>query len=193
MPSQLSRIGNQPLLIRAIHPWSHSFGCGGPASVNAHATAAGVVSLTAPPTAPDLELLRLIQPTGERTAELLQRSKAATKTESKTKPRLPMARVGTGNPCASRPTPSLCIAIPGNCAFLAKVSKSSCRMTNEKFSMTNFQFRLSALVAACRTVPLHPGVFASISYCPHVPCRVPSLRTTHFRQHSLCAALPEKP
>jgi hypothetical protein len=48
----------------------------------------------------------------------------------------------------------LCSAIPGNCAFLAKFSKSSCRMTNEKFSMTNFQFRLSALVAACRAVPV---------------------------------------
>jgi len=37
-------------------------------------------------------------------------------------------------------------------AFLAKFSKSSSRMTNEKFSMTDFQFRLSALVAACCVV-----------------------------------------
>jgi hypothetical protein len=27
-------------------------------------------------------------------------------------------------------------------------------MTNDKFSMTNFQFRLSDLVAACRAAPL---------------------------------------
>jgi hypothetical protein len=39
-------------------------------------------------------------------------------------------------------------------AFLAKFSKSSCRMTNEKFSMTNFQFRLSALAATCRVASL---------------------------------------
>jgi hypothetical protein len=31
-------------------------------------------------------------------------------------------------------------------------------MTNDKFSMTNFQFRLSALVAA--SAALRPGVFA---------------------------------
>jgi hypothetical protein len=48
----------------------------------------------------------------------------------------------------------LCSAIPENRAFLAKFSEPSFRMTNEKFSMTNFQFRLSALVAACRAVAL---------------------------------------
>ena len=48
--------------------------------------------------------------------------------------------------CASEPC--LCSAIPENRAFLAKFSEPSFRMTNEKFSMTNFQFRLSALVAA---------------------------------------------
>jgi len=48
----------------------------------------------------------------------------------------------------------LCSAIPENRAFLAKFSEPSFRMTNEKFSMTNFQFRLSALVAACRAVTL---------------------------------------
>jgi hypothetical protein len=32
-----------------------------------------------------------------------------------------------------------------NRAFLAKFSEPSFRMTNEKFSMTNFQFSLSAL------------------------------------------------
>jgi hypothetical protein len=54
-------------------------------------------------------------------------------------------------------------AIPENCPFLAKLSKSSCRMATEKFSMTNFQFRLCALVAACRAAPWRPGVFAFIS------------------------------
>jgi hypothetical protein len=47
-------------------------------------------------------------------------------------------------------------AIPENRAFLAKFSKPSSQMTNEKFSMTNFQFRLSALVAACRAVAVLP-------------------------------------
>jgi hypothetical protein len=37
---------------------------------------------------------------------------------------------------------------------MAEFSKSSCRMTNEKSSMTNLQFRFSALVAACRAGPL---------------------------------------
>jgi hypothetical protein len=35
-------------------------------------------------------------------------------------------------------------------------------MTNEKFSMTNFQFRLNALVAACRTAPFAPPLGHSI-------------------------------
>jgi hypothetical protein len=65
--------------------------------------------------------------------------------------------------------PDLCInlaflailrsAIPENRAFLAKLSEPSFRMTNEKFSMTNFQFRLSALVAACRAAVLCKKVF----------------------------------
>jgi hypothetical protein len=38
----------------------------------------------------------------------------------------------------------LCSAIPENRAFLAKFSEPSFRMTNEKFSMTNFQFGLNA-------------------------------------------------
>jgi hypothetical protein len=42
----------------------------------------------------------------------------------------------------------LCSAIPENCAFLAKFSEPSFRMTNEKFSMTDFQSAL--LVATCR-------------------------------------------
>jgi hypothetical protein len=50
---------------------------------------------------------------------------------------------------------SVSTAIPGDCAFLAKFSKSPSQMTNEKFSMTNFQFRLSALVAACCAVFIH--------------------------------------
>jgi hypothetical protein len=37
-------------------------------------------------------------------------------------------------------------------------------MTNEKFSMTNSQFRLNALVAACRAATLHPGALA---FLPH--------------------------
>jgi hypothetical protein len=49
-----------------------------------------------------------------------------------------------------------CSAIPENCSFLAKFSEASFQMTNEKFSMTNFQFRLSALVAACRAAPPLP-------------------------------------
>ena len=44
-------------------------------------------------------------------------------------------------------------AIPDNCAFLAKFSESSSQMTNDKFSMTNSQFRLSPLVAACPAKP----------------------------------------
>jgi hypothetical protein len=58
----------------------------------------------------------------------------------------------------------LCSAIPEKCAFLAKFSEPSFRMTNEKFSMTYFQFRLNALVAACRAAALRPGVFALSSY-----------------------------
>jgi hypothetical protein len=42
----------------------------------------------------------------------------------------------------------LCSGIPENCAFLAKSSEPSFRMTNEKFSITNCQFRPGALVAA---------------------------------------------
>jgi hypothetical protein len=38
--------------------------------------------------------------------------------------------------------------IPEKCAFLEKFSEPPFQMTNDKFSMTNFQFRLSALVAA---------------------------------------------
>jgi hypothetical protein len=54
----------------------------------------------------------------------------------------------------------LCSAIPENRAFFAKFSEPSFRMTNEKFSMTNFQFRLSALVAACRAVSWRLRAFA---------------------------------
>jgi hypothetical protein len=46
------------------------------------------------------------------------------------------------------PEVNLASAIPENRAFLAKFSKPSFRMTNEKFPMTNLQFSLSALVAA---------------------------------------------
>jgi hypothetical protein len=38
-------------------------------------------------------------------------------------------------------------------------------MTNEKFSMTNSQFRLSALVAACRAGSLRLRAFALNSPC----------------------------
>jgi hypothetical protein len=48
----------------------------------------------------------------------------------------------------------LCSAIPENCAFLAKFPERSSPMTNDKFSMTNSQFRLGVLVAACRAAPL---------------------------------------
>jgi hypothetical protein len=44
-------------------------------------------------------------------------------------------------------------ALPENCVFLAKSSEPSFRMTNQKFSMTDFQFRRRALVAVCRAVP----------------------------------------
>ena len=49
-------------------------------------------------------------------------------------------------------------AIPDNCVLLAKSSEPSFRMTNEKFSMIDSQFRRSALVAACRAVSLRLGV-----------------------------------
>jgi hypothetical protein len=52
------------------------------------------------------------------------------------------------------PALRLCSAIHENCAFLAKFSELSFEMTNDKFSMTNFQFRLSDLVAACRAASL---------------------------------------
>jgi len=55
----------------------------------------------------------------------------------------------------------LCSAIPENCVFPAQSSKPSFRMTNEKFSMTDSQFRRSALVAACRAVSLRLGVLFS--------------------------------
>ncbi len=54
---------------------------------------------------------------------------------------------------AGRPRPffaslHLCSANSKNASFLAKFSEPSFRMTNERFSMTNFQFRRSGLVAA---------------------------------------------
>jgi hypothetical protein len=52
-------------------------------------------------------------------------------------------------------------AIPDNCVLLAKSSEPSFRMTNEKFSMKDSQFRRSALVAACRAVSLRLGVLFS--------------------------------
>ena len=54
------------------------------------------------------------------------------------------------------PSLRLCSTIPENCAFLAKFSVSFFRMTNDKFSMTNSQFRLGVLVAACRAAPFAP-------------------------------------
>jgi hypothetical protein len=65
----------------------------------------------------------------------------------------------------------LCSEIPENCSFLAKFSEPSFRMANEKFSMTNFQFRLSALVAASAALRL--CVFSLDSSCqtPIVPNR----------------------
>jgi len=60
----------------------------------------------------------------------------------------------------------LCGAIPENCAFLAKFPERSSPMTNDKFSMTNFQFRLGVLVAACRAAPLRlcVGFFSPIAW-----------------------------
>ena len=63
----------------------------------------------------------------------------------------------------------LCSAIYENSAFLAKFSESPSPMTNDKFSMTNSQFRFPPLVAACRAVTwrlchfalkglFHPGI-----------------------------------
>jgi hypothetical protein len=56
----------------------------------------------------------------------------------------------------------LCSAISENCTFLAKFSESSFRMTNEKFTMTNSQFRFSALVATGRAGALRLRAFAPL-------------------------------
>jgi hypothetical protein len=48
---------------------------------------------------------------------------------------------------AGRAAP-FCSAIPENCAFLAKFPERCSPMTNDKFSMTNSQFRSTTLVAA---------------------------------------------
>jgi hypothetical protein len=59
----------------------------------------------------------------------------------------------------------LCGSIPENCAFLTKFSEPSFRMTNEKFSMTNSQFRPGAFrcgLPRCVSCPLrHSQAFAA--------------------------------
>jgi hypothetical protein len=53
-------------------------------------------------------------------------------------------------------------AIRENCAFLAKLSEASFPITNDKFSIANFQFRLGALVAAMPRC-VHPRFLPTIA------------------------------
>jgi hypothetical protein len=52
---------------------------------------------------------------------------------------------------------------------LAEPSEASFRMTNEKFSMTNSQFRLSALVAAGRAAPSRCNLSKSLRFAKTLP------------------------
>jgi hypothetical protein len=66
---------------------------------------------------------------------------------------------------AARRFSLLCSANPRNSSFLAEFSKRCFPMTNDKFSMTNSQFRFSTLVAACRAVTLRLCAFELDSLC----------------------------
>jgi len=79
-------------------------------------------------------------------------------------------------------------AIPENCLFLAKFSERSFRMTNDKFSMRNFQFRRSPLVAAlprCALAPLRSLLQAAGR--SQSPCPTPVL-PYRTRSHPIAAS-----